>query len=202
MATALIFDGFPAPGAEREKTLVAVTGELAARGWTWETVALRERKLAPCTGCFSCWLKTPGVCMHRDDGPDLLRRFQAADLVVLVTPVTFGGHSSSTKRLLDRLVPTALPFFTLVEGEVHHVPRYRKNPAWIVVGVLTARAGKTDSGAGKLFRELFRRNTLNNADPRTALAVVRAGAAGEEARAAFAASLEGLFPGKGRRAAR
>ena len=32
-----------------------------------EVVELRKRKVNNCIGCFTCWTKTPGVCIHKDD---------------------------------------------------------------------------------------------------------------------------------------
>ena len=27
-----------------------------------ETVYLKQKKIKPCLGCYTCWTKTPGVC--------------------------------------------------------------------------------------------------------------------------------------------
>jgi len=51
---------------------------------------LSNRTLGSCTGCFQCWLKTPGLCVIDDDGRLLAGKFIQSDLVVLLTPVTFG----------------------------------------------------------------------------------------------------------------
>ena len=32
-----------------------------------EVVALRKKNVKNCIGCFTCWTKTPGVCIHQDD---------------------------------------------------------------------------------------------------------------------------------------
>ena len=32
-----------------------------------EVVNLREKKIKYCIGCFTCWTKTPGNCIHKDD---------------------------------------------------------------------------------------------------------------------------------------
>ncbi len=32
-----------------------------------EVVNLREKKIKYCIGCFTCWTKTPGKCIHKDD---------------------------------------------------------------------------------------------------------------------------------------
>ena len=30
-------------------------------------VSLSKKTIKPCAGCFSCWTKTPGACIHKDD---------------------------------------------------------------------------------------------------------------------------------------
>ncbi len=32
-----------------------------------QVVNLREKKIKNCIGCFTCWTKTPGQCIHKDD---------------------------------------------------------------------------------------------------------------------------------------
>ena len=32
-----------------------------------EVVALRKKTIKNCIGCFTCWTKTPGICIHQDD---------------------------------------------------------------------------------------------------------------------------------------
>ena len=36
-----------------------------------KTVFLQKKKINYCLGCFNCWVKTPGVCVHKDDMPEL-----------------------------------------------------------------------------------------------------------------------------------
>ena len=32
-----------------------------------EVIDLQTKKVNNCAGCFSCWTKTPGTCIHKDD---------------------------------------------------------------------------------------------------------------------------------------
>ena len=45
------------------------------------------------------------------------------DLVIYLTPVTFGGYSSELKRMVDHQIQNISPFFTSVQGEIHHQRR-------------------------------------------------------------------------------
>ena len=79
--------------------------------------------IKPCLGCFGCWVKTPGTCVIADDGRAFVEALYPADLVVIVTRIPFGSYAPSVKRALDRSLPVLLPFFTVHEGEMHHVQR-------------------------------------------------------------------------------
>ncbi len=79
------------------------------------------------------------------------------DLLVFLTPVTFGGYSSELKKAVDRMIPLALPFFARVCGETHHKPRYERYPALLGVGVLPDR----DDEAEQMFTALVGRNAVN-----------------------------------------
>ncbi len=59
---------------------------------------LRDIPLAHCQGCFECWVKTPGLCKTDGDaGREITGAMIGSDLMVLLTPVTFGGYSSEIK---------------------------------------------------------------------------------------------------------
>ena len=48
-----------------------------------EVVDLRNKKINNCAGCFSCWTKTPGTCIHKDDMTrELFPEWLESDLVV------------------------------------------------------------------------------------------------------------------------
>jgi hypothetical protein len=141
---------------------------LQAHGYDVDRALLWEVPIAYCRGCFECWTRTPGVCRTDDDARDIARRFMQSDLVVLLTPVTFGGYSSHLKKALDRAIGILSPFFFRVDGETHHRRRYRRYPALLGVGVLPAPDLEDES----IFRDLVRRNAINLRVPAHAAAVL------------------------------
>jgi multimeric flavodoxin WrbA len=135
-----------------------MTSALAGRVDDIELFELRELAIAPCAGCFGCWTRTPGECVIEDSARDVLRSYVGSDIVVYVTPVTFGGYSSELKKLLDRIILSVLdPRFTVVGGEVHHRLRYRRYPKTIGFGTLPS----PDPDAEQLFARLVARNGIN-----------------------------------------
>jgi len=111
-----------------------------------------------CTGCWDCWVKTPGLCMHKDDGPAYLKAIANADVLLYASPIVSGFISSETKKALDRFIPTALPLIRLYEGECHHIPRYDSPHTF---GVLLFDDTETDSEAVSIIFENFNRISKN-----------------------------------------
>jgi multimeric flavodoxin WrbA len=135
-----------------------MTSALAGRVESVELVKPRELAIAPCAGCFGCWTRTPGECVIKDDAREVVGSYVGSDLVVYVTPVTFGGFSSQLKKLLDRIILSVLdPRFTVVGGEVHHRLRYRRYPKTVGFGTLPS----SDPEAERLFARLVARNGIN-----------------------------------------
>jgi multimeric flavodoxin WrbA len=162
---AVVLDGFR--GVEGQSILAVLTEALAQTGYGTEVVALRDKTIAPCLGCFGCWIKTPGECVIDDAGRDVARAVARCDLLVYFSPVTFGGVSSELKKAVDRLIPNISPFFARVQEETHHQKRYPRCPSLIGLGTLP----QSNREAETVFKTLVERNALNFRSPRTAAAV-------------------------------
>ena len=145
-----------------------VAGELSVQGWRAETVVLREKKIAICTGCFGCWVQTPGVCVIDDFGREAARMVIGSNVLIYLTPITFGGYSSELKKAVDRFACSMLlPFFKKIEGEIHHRVRYQPLPSLIGIGVLPG----PDEESERIFTKLVERNSINLHSPASHAAV-------------------------------
>jgi hypothetical protein len=151
-----LLDGRQA-GEEDMTPAYAIMSDLLKQAEEVRTFPLRELKLAHCIGCFACWLETPGVCRFRDAGQEIAQTVMQCDTVVLFSPVSFGGYAPQLKLMVDRFLPTLLPFFGVYHGEVHHRPRYDRYPRWVGIGVQRAR----DAEEAGLFKLVVGRNAIN-----------------------------------------
>ena len=174
----LLFNGLPALEDAQASIHDILLDEFHNRQWEVRESILREEKIAYCSGCFGCWIKTPGVCVINDAGRDIAKAIMQSDLVVYLTPVTFGGYSSVLKKALDRMVPILSPFFIKIDGETHHEKRYDRYPSMIAVGILT----EPDEESAKLFETLHSRNAINAHAPVSAATAVASSSGPEEAR--------------------
>jgi len=156
---ALLLDGGLDDGAVTRAAAAAAADVLGGEDWQVTHLALREIEIAPCRGCFGCWVYSPGVCVIDDAGRDVARRAAQSDLLVFLTPVTFGAYSSELKKAIDRLIPNILPFFRRVRGEVHHVKRYARPARLLAIGV--SASGSVDPDEEELFEKVVSRNAIN-----------------------------------------
>ncbi len=98
---------------------------MAQAGADVEVVHLREKKIKNCIGCFTCWTKTPGVCVHQDDmTKELYPKWLKADLVVYATPLYHFTVNASMKAFIERTLPVIQPFLEEKGGRTYHPLRH------------------------------------------------------------------------------
>ena len=74
-----------------------------------EVIELRKKKIRYCIGCFTCWTKTPGICIHKDDmTKEILPKYLENDLVILATPLFHYTVNAVMKTFIERTLPIAL----------------------------------------------------------------------------------------------
>ena len=166
-----------------------IVDELAGMEWEVEPFILHELEIRHCVGCFGCWVQTPGVCVIDDAGRDIAKAVIRSDLVIYLTPVTFGGYSSQLKKALDRSICLVTPFFTKIDGEIHHEPRYERYPRIMGVGVLP----QADEESERIFTTLVGRNAINAHTPAHAGMVVLSSQGADEIRREIRAEIQSLI---------
>src|ERR1035437_5642280 len=65
---------------------------------------IRDLELGPCRSCGSCGTRTPGQCVLKDGIEDVMKTVVTADVMILLSPVHFGGYSATLKKVLDRFM--------------------------------------------------------------------------------------------------
>ena len=149
----LILDGAHA----NDPQAINITKALRKRIPDAETIILREQKIGNCAGDFYCWVRSPGRCNIADDNRIIAAKIVQSDLVIYITPATFGGYSSELKRMIDHQIQNISPFFKTIDHEIHHQKRYRRYPNMLTIGWMD----KTNTQAEAIFRNLVHRNAIN-----------------------------------------
>lgn len=75
-----------------------------------EQVDIYKSDIKPCLGCFSCWSKTPGECVIKDDMQEIYKKIEASDVIIESFPLYFFGMPSGVKAMTDRCLPFMLPY--------------------------------------------------------------------------------------------
>jgi len=96
-----------------------------------ETIHLRQKKINNCMGCFTCWTKSPGVCIHKDDmSRELFPKWLEADIAVYATPLYHFTVNASMKAFIERTLPFLEPFLIKVDGKTFHPLRQIPRQQW------------------------------------------------------------------------
>ncbi|MGA7192935.1 MAG: NAD(P)H-dependent oxidoreductase [Anaerolineales bacterium] len=154
---AVILDGSNKNDLTGQHVSNALTAELESRGWEIEHVQLCESKIGNCAGDFFCWIRNPGLCNVKDDNRIIAASIAKSQLMVYLTPITFGGYSSNLKKMVDHQIQNVLPFFQQINGETHHQKRYPDYPDFLAIGWMD----QPDAQSESIFRHLTYRNALN-----------------------------------------
>lgn len=140
----LALNSSPRPEGQSKTALMLrhLVDGLREGGAEVEVVALRDRRIQDCIGCFTCWTRTPGVCLLKDDmRAELYPRWLAADLAVYAAPLYFHTVNAAMARFVERTLPAVQPFFESSSGRIRHPLRHRLPTAvWLVVSGLPEMA--------------------------------------------------------------
>ena len=110
----VILNGNPKHGGFIGGGLDIIAAHVERRGAEAVRVALADKHIADCVGCFNC-LKT-GTCTLNDDVDEIIRQLQEADGIVVGSPVRNGAITALYKRFYERIT-YRLGFTYALEGK-------------------------------------------------------------------------------------
>ena len=84
----LILSGSPRRGGNSDLLCDEFMRGALEAGNQAEKIFLRSKKVAPCNACYYC-RQSGGQCAIRDDMAEILDKMQAADVIVMASPVYF-----------------------------------------------------------------------------------------------------------------
>ena len=92
----LILSGSPRKGGNSDLLCDEFLRGALDAGNQAEKIFLRSKKVAPCNACYSC-SQNGGQCAIRDDMAEILDKIQAADVIVMASPVYFYSINAQMK---------------------------------------------------------------------------------------------------------
>ena len=117
---------------------------------------LNKFNIKSCLGCYSCWVRTPSVCIIKDDAQLIYPNVAHSENLIYVTKIAYGTYDTTLKIFLERCLPTQQPFIREYNGETHHVQRDVKMKNAIII----AYGAKNDKEK-EIFKKLVNRNAHN-----------------------------------------
>lgn len=150
------------PKADRGSTQVIISALLegaAYAGASTENVLLARKKIGHCIGCFTCWTKTPGKCVLKDDTEELLQKYMSSDIVIMASPLYVDHVTGIMKDFMDRSLPLVCPQFEMGDADqTRHVARYKKYPSLVWV----SNCGFPEKGQFAVLQLACERDICNN----------------------------------------
>ncbi len=111
---------------EDDEDAVRAIEKLSKKAEDIKVINAATMNIKHCCGCYSCVLKTPGVCALKDDYEEILIDMLHYENIVFISDTAFGFVNSSTKKVVDRILPLITFFTEYRDGEIRHVVRYKK----------------------------------------------------------------------------
>ena len=96
--------GSPRRGGNTELLIDTALGEAAKHGHVGEKLFLYDYEIKPCVDCRAC-KQGENVCILKDGMPSIYNKIDAADTLILGTPIYWYGPTAQMKLLIDRLRP-------------------------------------------------------------------------------------------------
>ena len=143
---------------EFDKQIIALDKSLKEKSKDSSVFQLRDMNIKYCIGCWTCWWKTPGKCIFKDDTEILYKSVINSDFVIFASPIITGFVSSLMEKTKDRLIPLLHPYIEIVNDECHHRKRYDNYPD---IGLLVQKEDLTDDEDMQIIEDLFKRFALN-----------------------------------------
>jgi multimeric flavodoxin WrbA len=156
-----LLNGNPEGGnSDFDHYLKDLENQLSESGHLVNNLTLRDLEAHYCTGCFSCWVKTPGLCIFKDDSHLVCQDVIHSDFVLFASPVLMGYLSAELKKYMDKLIPLLHPHLIEDQGEAHHQYRYAPED-YPLGGLLLEKTPGTDDEDIEIISHLQSRTMLN-----------------------------------------
>ncbi|HEY5548070.1 MAG TPA: flavodoxin family protein [Coriobacteriia bacterium] len=119
--------GSPRRGGNSDRLLEACLKAARLAGAETDLLVVADAGIAPCRGCNTC--SSTGDCVVHDGAQDAYARIDAADAIVIASPVYFATVPATLKALYDRCQQYWARRYVL------GVPLERRRPgAYLIVG--------------------------------------------------------------------
>ena len=93
-----------------------------------------KMNIGPCTSCWTCWRKTQGKCVQKDDFQQIADVYMRADYFLIAAPLYYFSFPATIKNVIDRffcfLEPAQQPS---ARGGTEHPKRGGHHPKVVLI---------------------------------------------------------------------
>ncbi len=144
----LAFQGSPRIGGNTDLLLDAFLRGAKEGGAECEKINLYRIKIKPCLECGEC--DTTGECVIPDDMAQIYPKIDAADVIVVASPIFFYNITSYTQALVERSQARWVCKYVLKKE-----PPYGKEKAGIFLSLGATKGKKLFEGVQRVIRYFF-----------------------------------------------
>ena len=76
-----------------------------------EYITVKKETIKPCMGCFSCWSRTPGKCVIKDDMQKIYEKINSADIIIESFPLYFFRYAVTDESINRQMSAVYAPLF-------------------------------------------------------------------------------------------
>ena len=106
-------------------------------GYEVKVINIADLKITPCLGCLSCWGRTAGNCVIKnDDINNVIDQIMESEIVIESFPLYFFGMPGIMKVFTDRMMPMMSTYrgdAVPMDGKPFHGIRYPKEGQKLVI---------------------------------------------------------------------
>lgn len=141
-----------------QDSLKRISSELEKRGFNIKVFELSEMTIKNCIGCFTCWTKSPGICVYDDDMKKILIEYIKSNVVIFASTILSGFVTSLLRKATERLLPLFLPYLTIINKRFNHILRYDNYPYLVL---LLDDSNRISSEDIEMINDIYRQANLN-----------------------------------------
>jgi multimeric flavodoxin WrbA len=145
----IAFNGSPRKKWNTATLLEKALEGAASQGADTDLIHLYDLRYTGCKSCFACKTKggkSYGRCASQDDLTPILEQVEAADVILLGSPIYYGTVSGETKSFIERLV---FPYWTYTDPPQSLFPK--RIPAGMIYTMNVTEEQMKDYGYGTHF---------------------------------------------------
>lgn len=105
----LILNGSPRPNGNTAAMIAAFVEGAKKKEHQVNVIDVCNKKIAGCLGSEHCHTKSRGVCMQKDDMQEIYKALEAAEMLVIASPIYYFGYSGQLQCAIHRTYAIGIP---------------------------------------------------------------------------------------------